>query len=125
MFRHGVVLLAFAALLSACVSDQTGTDFAAVAQKIGPPKRGQSRIVVLQEKRQGLSMSFCACDMKLDGEPIGKVTVGTYIYSDRPAGRHQLIAGEMLFPGETKHDFTTESGVLTISWSGPARGTIR
>jgi hypothetical protein len=65
---------------------------------------------VLQEKRQGLSMALCACDMKLDGDPIGKVIVGTYVYADRPTGRHQLVASEALFPGETRREFATESG---------------
>ena len=78
MFGRGLALLAVAMLLSGCVSDGVGTDYASVTQKIGPPKSGHSRIVVLQEKRKGLSMALCACDMKLDGEPIGKVTVGTY-----------------------------------------------
>jgi hypothetical protein len=110
MFGRGVALLAAAMLLSGCVSDGIGTDYASVAQKIGPPKSGRSRIVVLQEKRKGLSMALCACDMKIDGEPIGKVLVGTYVYADRPAGRHQLVASEILFPGETKRDFTTDSG---------------
>jgi hypothetical protein len=72
------------------MSDRVGTDYAAIAQRVGPPKPGQSRIVVLQEKRDGLSMAFCACELKLDGSPIGKVIVGTYVYADRPAGRHQL-----------------------------------
>jgi hypothetical protein len=109
MFWRGIVLAA-AIFLSGCVSDQVGTDYAAIAQKVGPPKPGQSRIVVLQEKRQGLSMALCACDMKLDGDPIGKVIVGTYVYADRPTGRHQLVASEALFPGETRRDFATESG---------------
>jgi hypothetical protein len=55
-------------------------------------------------------MAICACEMKLDGESMGKVLVGSYAYADRPAGRHQLVASELLFPGETKHDFTTQSG---------------
>ena len=110
MFGRGVILLAGALLLAGCVSDGVGTDYAAISQKVGPPKPGQSRIVVLQEKRKGLSMAFCACDVKLDGSPIGKVIVGSYAYADRPAGRHELVASEMLFPGETKRDFSTESG---------------
>ena len=110
MFRRGLVPFAAAMLLSGCVSDQAGTDYASVAQKIGPPKAGQSRIVVLQEKRKGLSMALCACDMKLDGEAIGKVLVGTYAYADRPAGRHQLVATELLYPGETTRDFVTAPG---------------
>src|ERR1700737_176546 len=107
MFWRGVIISIVAVLLSGCVSDRAGTDYAAIAQKVGPPKPGQSRIVVLQEKRDGLSMALCACDLKLDGSPIGKVTVGTYVYADRPAGRHQLSASETLFPGETNRDFTT------------------
>jgi Protein of unknown function (DUF2846) len=109
MLRWGVMLAA-AALLSGCVSDGIGTDYAAIVQKVGPPRAGQSRIVVLQEKRQGLSMALCACDMNLDGSPIGKVTVGTYVYADRPAGRHQLMASETLFPGKTRREFSTQPG---------------
>jgi hypothetical protein len=104
------VILVSAALLSGCVSDGVGSDYASVAQKVGPPKAGQSRVVVFQEKRKGLSVALCACQMALDGNPIGRVIVGTYVYADRPAGRHQLVASETLFPGDTKRDFTTVSG---------------
>ena len=110
MFWRGVIFLTAIVLLSGCVSDRVGTDYAAVAQKVGPPKPGQSRIVVLQEKRDGLSMAFCACDVKLDGEPFGKVAFGTYAFADRPAGRHQFVASEMLFPGDTTYNFATEPG---------------
>ncbi|WP_312017173.1 DUF2846 domain-containing protein [Bradyrhizobium jicamae] len=96
-------------LLSGCVSDGVGTDYAAIAQKVGPPKAGHSRIVVLQEKRTGLS-AFCACEVKLDGELIGRVAIGTYVFVDRPAGRHQFVASEALFPGDTTYNFTTEPG---------------
>ena len=110
MFRRGVVWVAAAMILSGCVSDQAGNDYASIAQKVGPPRAGQSRIVVLQEKRNGLSMAICACDIKLDGEALGKVVAGTYAYADRPAGRHELLATELLFPGDTKHDFVTAPG---------------
>jgi len=110
MSGRGIALLGVLLSLSGCVTAKIGTDYAAVSQKMGPPKPGQSRIVVLQQKRDGLSMAFCACDVRLDGSPIGKVIVGTYVYADRPAGRHQLVAGETLFPGETKRDFSTEPG---------------
>ena len=107
MFGCCVILMTGALLLTGCVSDGVGTDYAAISQKVGPPKPGQSRIVVLQQKREGLSMALCACDVKFDGSPIGKVIVGTYAYADRPAGPHRLVAGELLFPGETVRDFST------------------
>jgi hypothetical protein len=109
MFWRGMLSCAVAIGLAGCVSDRVGTDYAAIVQKVGPPKPGQSRIVVLEEKRQGIS-TFCGCAMKLDGEPIGTVTPGTYVYADRPAGRHQFVASESLFPGETKKDFDTDAG---------------
>ena len=107
---RGTAVLAGMLMLSGCVSDGVGTDYAAMSQKVGPPKPGHSRVVVLQEKRRGLSMAFCACDVKLDGEPIGKVTVGSYVFADRPAGRHQLVASEVMFPGDTTYNFATEQG---------------
>jgi hypothetical protein len=105
MFARGMGGLLLAALLAGCVIDGVGTDYAAISQKVGPPKSGQSRIVVLQEKRKGLSMALCACDVKLDGSPIGKVTVGTYAFADRPAGRHLIRSSE-------RHDSVT--GVTMI-----------
>lgn len=41
---------------------------------------------------------------------MGKVVVGTYAYADLPAGPHQLTATEVMFPGESRRDFTTASG---------------
>jgi hypothetical protein len=96
-------------LLSGCVTG-SGTDFTSLAQQVGPPKSGQSRIVVLQEKREGLSLSICACEIKLDEDAIGKAKPGTYVYADRPAGRHWLIASELLFPGDSKREIRTEAG---------------
>jgi len=97
-------------LLTGCVSDGVSTDYAAVSQEIGPPLKGQSRIVVLQEKRAGLSMAICACDVKLDGAPLGKVQPGKYVYADRPAGGHELLISELMFPGDTRREIAMESG---------------
>ena len=110
MLGRGIALLSGALLLSGCMTAKVGTDYAAISQKVGPPKPGQSRVVVLQQKRDGLSMAICACDVKVDGNLMGKVLVGTYTYADLPAGPHQLVASETLFPGETRRDFTTASG---------------
>lgn len=93
-----------------CVSDQVGTDFASVSRKVGPPRAGHSRIVFLQDKRSGLSMAFCACEVKLDGAPLGKVLAGKYAYADRPAGRHDVLVTELMFPGDSKREVMMESG---------------
>jgi hypothetical protein len=110
MVGRGVVLLMVAGLLSGCVSDRTGFDYAAIVRKVGPPKPGQSRIVVLSEKRTGLGFDAAQCDLKVDGEAVGQVIPGTYLYADRPAGRHELVATQVLFPGDTKREITTVSG---------------
>ena len=60
---RGIALLSGAWLLSGCMTAKIGTDYAAISQKIGPPKAGQSRVVVLQQKRDGLSMAICACEV--------------------------------------------------------------
>jgi hypothetical protein len=76
MLGRGIALLSGALLLSGCMTAKIGTDYAAISQKIGPPKAGQSRVVVLQQKRDGLSMAICACEVRVDGSPMGKVLVG-------------------------------------------------
>jgi hypothetical protein len=110
MFWRGVMLAVSAALLVGCASQRTGADYAGLVQKVGPPRPGQSRIVVLHEKVAGLGLAYCICDMKLDDGPMGRLKPGTYIYADRPAGHHQLLATETMFPGESKRDITAESG---------------
>jgi hypothetical protein len=110
MLRLGVLLFAVGAGLAGCVSDQVGTDFASVSRKVGAPRAGQSRVVFLQDKRQGLSMAICACEVNLDGAPLGKVVAGKYAYADRPAGRHEVLVTELMFPGDTKREIVMESG---------------
>ena len=108
-WRSGA-LLSVAVALSGCVSDRAGFEYAAIVQKVGPPKSGQSRIVVLSEKGSGLGLDAALCDLKVDGGAVGQVKAGTYVYTDRPAGRHELVATQMLFPGDTKREITTVAG---------------
>src|SRR5258706_10052328 len=107
-WRGAALPLIVAGLLSGCMSDRTGFDYAAISQKIGPPKPGQSRIVVLSEK--GNNFSAAGCNLAVDGNASGAVNPGTYVYVDRPAGRHELVATQALFPGDTKREITTAAG---------------
>jgi Protein of unknown function (DUF2846) len=97
-------------LLSGCVTDKVGTDYAATPQRIGPPPAGQSRVVLLAPQKKGLLFQGTVCDVTLDGATVGALKIGTYLYVDRPVGRHQLGATQSLFPGETKTDVTTQAG---------------
>jgi hypothetical protein len=108
MIRRGAWACAALLLLSGCVTG-SGTDYARLAKKLGPPTVGQSRIVVLQEKCSSL-VSCCICDMKVDGADIGKVKIATFAYADRPAGPHVLTADEVLCAGQTKREIRTEAG---------------
>jgi len=110
MLRWGALVLAAGVMLAGCVSDRVGTDFASVSKKIGPPRAGHSRVVFLQDKRNGLSMAICACEVKLDGSSMGKVLAGKYAYADLPAGRHDVLVTEALFPGDTKRQIVMEAG---------------
>lgn len=111
MFWRRVALpIAAAILLSGCAAtERTGTDYAGMVQKVGPPRAGQSRIVVLREKAYG-GIGDPGWDIKLDGTPMSGLQTGTYVYADRPAGHHQLSATETLFPGETHSDIAAETG---------------
>ncbi|WP_246741063.1 DUF2846 domain-containing protein [Bradyrhizobium sp. 1(2017)] len=55
-------------------------------------------------------MAICACEVKLDGAPLGKVVAGKYAYADRPAGRHELLVTEVMFPGDTKREVVMDAG---------------
>jgi hypothetical protein len=107
-WRNAALPLIVAGLLSGCMSDRTGFDYAAISQKVGPPKPGQSRIIVLSEK--GNNFSAAGCNLAVDGNAAGAVNPGTYVYVDRPAGRHELVATQALFPGDTKREITTAAG---------------
>jgi len=96
-------------LVSGCVTERSGLDFSAMSQKVGPPKAGQARIVVFREKAYG-GLFDQGWDVKLDGEQLSDLKTGTYVYADRPAGRHQLTSTMAMFPGVTQRDITVAAG---------------
>jgi hypothetical protein len=105
---RGVALFVVALLLSGCVTARTGFDYAAIMQKVGPPAAGQARIVFLSEKATGVTGAVC--DLTVDGVATSQLKPGTYVYADRPAGRHQVVATQALFAGETRREITTAPG---------------
>jgi hypothetical protein len=110
MFRQAVVLSILSIVISGCVHTRSGADFASLSQKIGPPKAGQARIVVFREQAY-TGLIDQGWDVKLDGVPMAAdLKAGTFVYADRPAGRHQLSSEMALFPGVTQRDTTMAAG---------------
>jgi hypothetical protein len=97
------------ALLSGCVTERSGMDYVAMSQRLGPPKAGHARIVVFREKGYA-GIGDPGWDVKLDESPLPELRTGTYVYSDRAAGHHQLTATMNLFAGTTQCDFDSVSG---------------
>ena len=103
------VLLIAGILLSACQTTVTGTEYAVISQRVGPPKAGHARIVIMAEKDPGYAEGGVA-DIKVDGVEAGDVVPGKYLYIDRPAGRSEILATQTLFPGETRRTVATVAG---------------
>ncbi|MGY3452265.1 DUF2846 domain-containing protein [Bradyrhizobium sp. USDA 4353] len=108
MKRRAFVGLGFALLVAGCVTGREGTEYAVVSQKIGAPRPGHSRIIIMSLKDSWLERTNC--DAKVDGIALNRLLPGTYAYVDRPAGPHHLTATQILFPGETVLDFNTDAG---------------
>src|SRR5438270_13291140 len=102
MIWRTILLSMAAVLLCSCATARTGPDFAATSQSVGPPKAGNARIVLMREKAYA-GVIDSGWTITLDGEPIGELKTGTFLYRDRPAGPHQLLVDQ--FPGVTRHDF--------------------
>ena len=117
MFWRGLALLISVLLLGGCETQRDGLDYSAIARKVGPPKAGHARIVVLREKGFG-GIVDGAWDVQLDGTPITGLKTGTFAFADRPNGKHELGATEAAFPGVTRYEITAQAGQLISSWRG-------
>ena len=53
VFWRGVALLISVLLLGGCETPRDGLDYSAISRKVGPPKAGHARIVVLRGKGFG------------------------------------------------------------------------
>ena len=104
-----LALSLLAAFLSGCVTERDGLDFAAMSQKVGPPRAGHARIVVFREKGYA-GIADEGWDVKLDEGPLPSLKTGTYVYVDRPTGHHEISATMSLFPGTSRRDVSAESG---------------
>jgi Protein of unknown function (DUF2846) len=104
-----LVLSVIAMFTFGCAATRDGADFVSLTRSVGPPKAGNARIVVLREKAYA-GVIDQGWSVLLDGEPMGELKTGTYLYADRPAGQHELSVKQWDFPGVTRRSFTLASG---------------
>lgn len=109
MFWRGVALLISVLMLGGCETQRDGLDYAAAARKVGPPKAGHARVVVLREKGFG-GIIDQAWEVQLDGTPIPGLKTGTFAFVDRPGGKRELTATEPAFPGATRYEVAVQAG---------------
>jgi hypothetical protein len=103
-----VVAIASATAVAGCVT-QSGPPLSSLATVGGPPK-GMARIVVVRQEQASPVGRYAGFPVKLDGEPLGDLTVGTFAYLDRPGGSHQLTAELWGNPGVTRLDLAAVPG---------------
>ncbi|MDU3133289.1 MAG: hypothetical protein E6699_38120, partial [Bradyrhizobium sp.] len=65
MNRRALLGLGAALLVSGCLTGKEGTEYAVVSQKIGAPRPGHARIVIMSLKDSWLDRTNC--DAKVDG----------------------------------------------------------
>jgi hypothetical protein len=104
-----MALLIAVLMLGGCETQRDGLDFSAMARKLGPPKAGHARIVVLREKGFG-GIVDGAWNVQLDGSPMVGLKTGTFAFADSPNSKHELGATEAAFPGVTRYEITARAG---------------
>lgn len=82
-------LAATVALASCAGPTRTGASFETLSKSVGAPKPGHGRIIVLRDKAFP-GIFDVGWQVRLDGEPMGDLKTGTFVYRDRAGGPHQL-----------------------------------
>ena len=88
-WRMALVLLAVTAVTGCAAPVRTGTTLDALTKNIGAPKAGHARVFVLRDKAFA-GIIDPGWRVQLDGQTMGDLKTGTFVYLDRPAGRHRL-----------------------------------
>jgi hypothetical protein len=79
------------------------------AEPLGPPQAGKARIVVFRPDSFGGSIGR-SWPVKLDGQPLGDVKAGSFVYDDRAPGRHMLSLEMFDFPGLSRQSVSVAAG---------------
>src|SRR5262249_26792435 len=101
--------LALTALLAGCAAGQSGPALESLTT-MAPPRDGTARIVVMRPANGFMGVGDRSFAIKLDEEPMGDLMTGTFVYRDKPAGRHQVAADLWDIPGVTRYDVNAVTG---------------
>lgn len=101
--------MTLAALVTGCVTDQSGPALESLST-MAPPTGGSARIVVMRPENGFMGAGDRSFGIKLDGESMGDLMTGTFVFRDRPAGRHQIAADLWDIPGVTHYDVNAAAG---------------
>ena len=88
-WRMPLVILAVTAVTGCAAPARTGATLDALTKNIGMPKPGHARVFVLRDKAFA-GIIDAGWNVQLDGQTMGDLKTGTFVYLDRPAGRHHL-----------------------------------
>lgn len=87
--RFAIAIFAAAVMAGCAAPTRTGPTFDAVTHSVGGPKPGQARVFVLRDK-EFAGIIDPAWKVRLDGDVMGDLRTGTFVYRDRAAGHHVL-----------------------------------
>jgi hypothetical protein len=74
------------------------------------PASGTARIVVMRTEKGFFGIGDRSFGIKLDGESMGDLMTGTFVWADRPAGRHQVTADLWDIQGVTRYEVNAVAG---------------
>src|SRR5262245_65174844 len=81
----------------------------ASAEPLGPPPAGKARIVVFRPDSFGGSIGR-SWPVKLDGQALGDVKAGSFVYADGAPGRHVLSLEMFDFAGVSRQGISVTAG---------------
>jgi hypothetical protein len=109
MSFRSIFALALVLIVPACSYTREGPTIQAVEQSQLAPANGMARVVVFRAK--GFSgLADIAWPVDLDGQSLGDLKTGTFVYRDCPAGTHTLTDAKWDMPGVSRLEFLASAG---------------
>src|SRR5262249_5559500 len=96
-------------LVSSAIAASVLCVLGASAELLGPPPAGKARIVVFRPDSFGGSIGR-SWPVKLDGQALGDVKAGSFVYADGAPGRHVLSLEMFDFPGVSRQGISVAAG---------------